>query len=95
MCGYRVQGLVFRDLEGSCGLIACMPGHLVIGGRHARFYWGNIGITEKRMETIRMGYIGYILGLYWENGKYNPNSRRCWGRLATATRALGTFLGST
>ena len=27
--------------------------------------WGYMSIMEKKMETIRMGYIGYILGLYW------------------------------
>ena len=26
--------------------------------------WGYMSIMEKKMETIRMGYIGYILGLY-------------------------------
>ena len=25
------------------------------------------------METTIMGYIGYILGLYWDNGKENGN----------------------
>ena len=34
-------------------------------------YWGYIGIMEKKMETTIMGYIGYILGLYWDNGKEN------------------------
>ena len=32
--------------------------------------------NEKKMETIIMGYIGiigYILGLYWDNGKENGN----------------------
>ena len=31
---------------------------------------------EKKMETTIMGYIGvlgYILGLYWDNGKENGN----------------------
>ena len=25
------------------------------------------------METTIMGFIGYILGLYWDNGKENGN----------------------
>ena len=25
------------------------------------------------METTKMGYIEYILGLYWDNGKENGN----------------------
>ena len=32
---------------------------------------GNDGIMEKNMETTKMGYIGYILGLYRDNGKEN------------------------
>ena len=28
---------------------------------------------EKKMETTKKGYIGYILGLYWGNGKENGN----------------------
>ena len=35
-----------------------------------------IGIMEDNMETTIMGYIGiigYILGLYWDNGKENGN----------------------
>ena len=31
------------------------------------------GIMEKKMETTIMGYIGVILGLYWDNGKENGN----------------------
>ena len=35
--------------------------------------FGYIGIMEKKMETAIMGlyrdYIGYILGLYWDNVK--------------------------
>ena len=27
------------------------------------------------METTTMGFIGYILGLYWDNGKQNGNYR--------------------
>ena len=36
-------------------------------------YWGYIGIMEKKMETIRIIgiIIGYILGLYNDNGKEN------------------------
>ena len=33
-------------------------------------------IMEKKMETSVMGYIGiigYILGLYWDNGEENGN----------------------
>ena len=40
-------------------------------------YWGYMGIMENEMETTIMGYIGiigYILGLYWDNGK-NGNYR--------------------
>ena len=29
----------------------------------------HIGIRENKMETAIMGYIGVILGLYWDNGK--------------------------
>ena len=31
----------------------------------------SIGIMEKKMETtiVYWGYIGVILGLYWDNGK--------------------------
>ena len=40
-------------------------------------YTGYIGIMEKKMETTIMGYIGiimgYILGLYRDNGKENGN----------------------
>ena len=39
-------------------------------------YWGYIGIMEKKMETTIMGcmgIIGYVLVLYWENGKENGN----------------------
>ena len=35
-------------------------------------YRGYIGIMEKKMETTIMGFIGiigYMLGLYWDNGK--------------------------
>ena len=35
-----------------------------------------IGITENKIKTTIMGYIGfigYILGLYWDNGKENGN----------------------
>ena len=35
-------------------------------------YWGYIGIMEKKTETTIMGYrriMGYMLGLYWYNGK--------------------------
>ena len=28
------------------------------------YCWGNVGIMEKNMETTKMGYIGYILGVY-------------------------------
>ena len=31
------------------------------------------GIMEKKMETTIMGFIGYIMGLYWDNGKENGN----------------------
>ena len=34
---------------------------------------GYIGIMEKKMETTRIGFIGYIMGLYWDNGKENGN----------------------
>ena len=37
-------------------------------------YWGYMGIMEKKMEATIMVYIrsiGYILGLYWDNGKEN------------------------
>ena len=50
-----------------------------IGGqKHGCVYNGNyIGRIEKKMETTIMGlyrdYIGYILGLYWDNGKENGN----------------------
>ena len=38
-------------------------------------YRGYIGIMEKKMETtiVFRGYIGVILGLYWDNGKENGN----------------------
>ena len=35
-------------------------------------YWGYIGIMEKKMETtimVYIGIIGYILALFWDNGK--------------------------
>ena len=28
---------------------------------------------EKKMKTTIMGYVGVMLGLYWENGKENGN----------------------
>ena len=28
---------------------------------------------EKKMETTIMGFIGYRMGLYWDNGKENGN----------------------
>ena len=28
-------------------------------------YRNNVRIMERKMETTRMGYIGYIVGLYW------------------------------
>ena len=28
-------------------------------------------LMEKKMESTIMGYIRYILGLYWDNGKEN------------------------
>ena len=31
-------------------------------------YWGYTGIMENRRETT-IGIIGYIFGLYWDNGK--------------------------
>ena len=36
-------------------------------------YCGYIGRMEKKMETTEMGYMGYMLGLYWDNGKENRN----------------------
>ena len=42
---------------------------VVTTGACVDIYWGYIGIMEKKMETIIMGYIGYISGLYWDNGK--------------------------
>ena len=41
---------------------------------------GYIGKMEKKMETMIMGrieIIGYILGLYWDNGKETPNCKFC------------------
>ena len=35
---------------------------------------GYIGIMEKKMETTIMGFIGYIMGSYWDN-KPNSGSR--------------------
>ena len=36
---------------------------------------------EKKMETtIIWGYIGIILGLYWDNGKENGNYYTCRAR---------------
>ena len=32
--------------------------------------WGYLGIVEKKMETTMMDYIGYILGLYNDNGQW-------------------------
>ena len=43
--------------QGAAGV----QGHVADPG----LYWGYIGIMEKKMETRIMGYIGYILGLYW------------------------------
>ena len=34
---------------------------------------GYTGIKEKTVETIIMGYIRYILGLYWDTEKENGN----------------------
>ena len=41
-------------------------------------HWVKIGIMEHEMETIGIirffsGYIGVILGSYWDNGKENGN----------------------
>ena len=36
-------------------------------------HWGNIGIMENKMETTIMGFIGYMMGLYRDNGKENGN----------------------
>ena len=40
-------------------------------------HWGNVGVVEKKMESTRGGYIGiiagYILRLYWDNGRENGN----------------------
>ena len=39
------------------------------------FYWGNIGIMEKKMETtiVYWGNIRVLLGQYRDNGKENEN----------------------
>ena len=37
-----------------------------------RICWGYIGIKENKVKTSR---IGYILGTYWDNGKYNGHFR--------------------
>ena len=37
---------------------------------------GCLGIMEKKMETTVLDYVrilGYILGIYWDNGKENGN----------------------
>ena len=36
-------------------------------------YWGYVGIMEKKMESTIVGSIGYILGLYRDDGKENRN----------------------
>ena len=58
------------------------PGMPVMFMLRSAFYahWGNIRAIfvlceEKKMETIIMGYmIGYLSGLYRDNGKYIGNS---------------------
>ena len=39
------------------------------------------------METSIMGFMGYILGLYWDNGK--ENGTYCLGRAALAPPSSG------
>ena len=59
----KVRSLAVAKSMGSIGSIG--------------LYWDYVGRMEKNMETIIVGYIGillgYILGLYRDNGKENGN----------------------
>ena len=40
--------------------------------------WGYLGMMEKKMETTMMDYIGYILGLYNDNGQWKMKWKIKW-----------------
>ena len=40
-----------------------------LNGIYSTYYY--IGILENKMETTIMGYVGYILGLYWGNNYWD------------------------
>ena len=48
-------------------------------------------IMEKTMETTRMDFIGYIMGLYWDNGKENGHDLIvCWGYIGMMEKKMET-----
>ena len=47
---------------------------------------------EKTMETTIMGLMGYIMGLYWDNGKENGNDFIVyWGYIGMTCSILGLY----